>query len=53
MRQMGVLATKHVLQLVEAGGSANLPRGFIHLHPPSLIVRESTARVSRAPGGRR
>ncbi len=50
MRKMGTIATEQILQLIEAGetGGDPVPASFIRLHPPTLIARESTAKVSRA-----
>ena len=44
MRQLGILATEHLLRLMAA--DTTLPsHAFICRHPPTVIARESTARV--------
>lgn len=47
LHQIGVLATEHLLELIEPEVHAPPTRNFIHLHSPTVIARESTGRVYR------
>jgi LacI family transcriptional regulator len=53
MREMGKAVTEHVLESITSKTSGKQPKSFTLLHPPTLIARESTARVARGRGRRR
>lgn len=44
MKEMGSLAATQVLSLIAAGPSSERPKATISLHPPAMVLRESTSR---------
>jgi len=53
MREMGKTAAAHVLESIQSKTTGKHLKSFILLHPPTLIARESTAKVHRTQGRQR